>query len=215
MTFQEFLDVAFSPVNTVLSVLLAMTVIYWLFTILTGLDIDIGIDSDLDADLDAPDGHIHLSDDPSMWLQFLKFLNLDIVPMAYFLTISLLISWLISFYLNFHLPLPTWLGVVILIPVLISSVLVTRIILKPLTPFFREINHKGEKAYDFLGRQGRLKSGIQGDKIGMMELFIGNDPMTLMVKSKGGKLLEHGAYVMIVDEEPQKRIYYVERIIQI
>ncbi|WP_294205373.1 hypothetical protein [uncultured Chryseobacterium sp.] len=215
MTFQEFLDVAFSPVNTVLSVLLAMTVIYWLFTILTGLDIDIGIDSDLDADLDAPDGHVHLSDDPSMWLQFLKFLNLDIVPMAYFLTISLLISWLISFYLNFYLPLPTWLGVVILIPVLISSVLVTRIILKPLTPFFREINHKGEKAYDFLGRQGRLKSGIQGDKIGMMELFIGNDPMTLMVKSKGGKLLEHGAYVMIVDEEPHKRIYYVERIIQI
>ncbi len=215
MTFQEFLDVAFSPVNTVLSVLLAMTVIYWLFTILTGLDIDIGIDSDLDADLDAPDGHIHLSDDPSMWLQFLKFLNLDIVPMAYFLTISLLISWLISFYLNFYLPLPTWLGVVILIPILISSVLVTRIILKPLTPFFREINHKGEKAYDFLGRQGRLKSGIQGDKIGMMELFIGNDPMTLMVKSKGGKLLEHGVYVMIVDEEPHKRIYYVERIIQI
>lgn len=215
MTFQEFLDVAFSPVNTVLSVLLAMTVIYWLFTILTGLDIDIGIDSDLDADLDAPDGHVHLSDDPSMWLQFLKFLNLDIVPMAYFLTISLLISWLISFYLNFYLSLPTWLGVVILIPVLISSVLVTRIILKPLTPFFREINHEGEKAYDFLGRQGRLKSGIQGDKIGMMELFIGNDPMTLMVKSKGGKLLEHGAYVMIVDEEPHKRIYYVERIIQI
>lgn len=215
MTFQEFLDVAFSPVNTVLSVLLAMTVIYWLFTILTGLDIDIGIDSDLDADLDAPDGHIHLSDDPSMWLQFLKFLNLDIVPMAYFLTISLLISWLISFYLNFYLSLPTWLGVVILIPILISSVLVTRIILKPLTPFFREINHKGEKAYDFLGRQGRLKSGIQGDKIGMMELFIGNDPMTLMVKSKGGKLLEHGAYVMIVNEDPQKRIYYVERIIQI
>ncbi|WP_294276391.1 hypothetical protein [uncultured Chryseobacterium sp.] len=198
-----------------MSVLLAMTVIYWLFTILTGLDIDIGIDSDLDADLDAPDGHIHLSDDPSMWLQFLKFLNLDIVPMAYFLTISLLISWLISFYLNFYLPLPTWLGVVILIPILISSVLVTRIILKPLTPFFREINHKGEKAYDFLGRQGRLKSGIQGDKIGMMELFIGNDPMTLMVKSKGGKLLEHGVYVMIVDEEPHKRIYYVERIIQI
>lgn len=215
MTFQEFLDVAFSPVNTVLSVLLAMTVIYWLFTILTGLDIDIGIDSDLDADLDAPDGHVHLSDDPSMWLQFLKFLNLDIVPMAYFLTISLLISWLISFYLNFYLSLPTWLGVVILIPILISSVLVTRIILKPLTPFFREINHEGEKAYDFLGRQGRLKSGIQGDKIGMMELFIGNDPMTLMVKSKGGKLLEHGAYVMIVDEEPHKRIYYVERIIQI
>ncbi|WP_435524077.1 hypothetical protein [Chryseobacterium indoltheticum] len=100
MTDQEFLTIAFSPVNTVLSVLLILSVIYWLFTIITGLDIDIGIDADFDTDVNSPDGHVHVPDDASGWLQFLKFLNLDIVPMTYFLTLSLLLTWLGSFYIE-------------------------------------------------------------------------------------------------------------------
>ncbi|PKF75172.1 hypothetical protein [Chryseobacterium sp. PMSZPI] len=215
MTFQEFLNVAFSPVNTVLSVLLALSVLYWVFTILTGLDIDVGIHSDLDGDVEGPDGHFHAPDhDLSAWMHFLKFLNLDIVPITYFLTLSLLITWLGSFYLNYFIPLPTWLGVLALFPLLIIGMLLTKIILKPLNPFFREINHKGEVSYEFLGREGRLKSSIQDDKIGMMEVFIGSDPMTLMVKSKGGVKLEHGTQVMIIDEEPEKRIYYVQQSIK-
>ncbi|AZA81319.1 hypothetical protein C1637_01715 [Chryseobacterium lactis] len=214
MTFQEFLNVAFSPVNTILSVLLGLSVIYWLFTIITGLDIDVGIHSDLDVggDIHAPDGHIHAPDhNPSGWMHFLKFLNLDIVPVTYFLTLSLLITWLASFYLNYFIPMPVWLGVLVILPLMIAGMLLTKIILKPLNPFFREINHKGEVAHDFLGREGRLKSNIQDGKIGMMEVFIGSDPMTLMVKSKDGTRLEHGTKVMIVDEEPDKRIYYVQK----
>ncbi|WP_300691855.1 hypothetical protein [Chryseobacterium sp.] len=214
MTFQEFLNVAFSPVNTILSVLLGLSVVYWLFTILTGLDIDIGIHSDVDVetDIDVPDSHFHAPDhDPTAWMHFLKFLNLDIVPVTYFLTLSLLITWLGSFYLNYFLPLPVWAGVLALFPLMIIGMLITKVILKPLNPFFREINHKGEVSYAFLGREGRLKSSIQGDKIGMMEVFIGSDPMTLMVRSKDGTRLEHGTRVMIVDEEPEKRIYYVQQ----
>lgn len=214
MTFQEFLNVAFSPVNTVLSVLLGLSVIYWLFTILTGLDIDVGIQSDLDAggDVHAPDGHFHAPEhDPSAWMHFLKFLNLDIVPVTYFLTLSLLVTWLGSFYLNYFFPLPVWAGILAIFPLMIGGMLLTKIVLKPLNPFFKEINHKGEASYAFLGREGRLKSNIQDDKIGMMEVFIGSDPMTLMVRSKDGSRLEHGTHVMIVDEEPDKRIYYVQR----
>lgn len=216
MTFQEFLNIAFSPVNTVLTVLLGLSVIYWLFTIITGLDIDIGIhshmDIDADADVDVPDGHFHPSDhDPSAWMHFLKFLNLDIVPVTYFLTLSLLVTWLGSFYLNYFFTLPTWAGIIAIFPLLIGGMLITKVVLEPLNPFFKEINHKGESPYAFLGREGRLKSSIQDDKIGMMEVFIGSDPMTLMVRSKDGSRLEHGTHVMIVDEEPDKRIYYVQR----
>ncbi|WP_250252596.1 YqiJ family protein [Chryseobacterium sp. Marseille-Q3244] len=216
MTFQEFLNIAFSPVNTVLSVLLGLSVVYWLFTIITGLDIDVGLHSDLDVDAGAdahvPDGHFHAHNhDPSTWMHFLKFLNLDIVPITYFMTLSLLMTWLGSFYLNYFIPLPTWLGILILFPLLIGGMLLTKIILKPLNPFFKEINHKGEASYAFLGREGRLKSSIQDDKIGMMEVFIGSDPMALMVRSQDGTKLEHGTRVMIVDEDLDKRIYYVQK----
>ncbi|WP_209388860.1 hypothetical protein [Chryseobacterium sp. RR2-3-20] len=212
MTFQEFLHIAFTPVNTVLSVLLILAVIYWIFTIITGLDIDIGIDADFDAD--APDGHVHVPDDPSSWIQFLKFLNLDIVPVTYFLTISLLFTWLTSFYIEVFISPAFWLAAVLVIPSLIISILITKIILKPLNPFFKEINHKGEKAHDFLGREGRMKSTIHGTKTGILEVFIGSDPMTLMVKSKNGKRIEHGTKVIIVDEGPQKKFYYVATEIQ-
>lgn len=205
MTYHEFLTTAFSPVNTVLSVLLILSVIYWLFTIITGLDIDVGID----ADIDSPDGHIHVPDDTSGWLQFLKFLNLDIVPIAYFLTLSLLLTWLGSFYIEAFLSLGLWVSVLLVIPIFLVSMLLTKLILKPLNPFFREINHKGEVSHDFLGRQGRMKSTIHGAKTGMLEVFIGNDPMILMVRSKDGEVINHGTVVYIVDEDREKRIYYV------
>ncbi|WEK69545.1 MAG: hypothetical protein P0Y62_17205 [Candidatus Chryseobacterium colombiense] len=211
MNFQEFLNVAFSPVNTVLSVLLILSALYWVFTIVTGLDIDVGIDADIDTDFDAPDGHVHIPEDPSAWVQFLKFLNLDIVPMTYFLTLTLLFTWLGSVYLTMFLPMPTWLGIVIILPLLIGSILLTKIMLKPLNPFFKEINHKGERPHDFLGREGRMKSSINGTKTGILEVFIGSDPMTLMVKSKNGEMIEHGDRVVIVDEDPDKRIYYVAK----
>lgn len=209
MIDQEFLTTAFSPVNTVLTVLLILSVIYWLFTIITGLDIDIGLDADFDVDVSSPDGHVHVPDDASGWLQFLKFLNLDIVPITYFLTFSLLLTWLGSFYLESFFSFEIWISALLVVPIFFMSMLLTKLILKPLNPFFREINHKGETSHDFLGRQGRMKSTIHGVKTGMLEVFVGKDPMILMVRSKDGEVINHGTIVYIVDEDREKRIYYV------
>ena len=209
MIDQEFLNIAFSPVNTVLTVLLILSVIYWLFTIITGLDIDIGLDADFDVDINSPDGHVHVPDDASGWLQFLKFLNLDIVPITYFLTLSLLLTWLGSFYLESFFSFEIWISALLVVPVFFISMLLTKLILKPLNPFFKEINHKGETSHDFLGRQGRMKSTIHGVKTGMLEVFVGKDPMILMVRSKDGEVINHGTTVYIVDEDREKRIYYV------
>lgn len=209
MTFQEFLHISFSPVNTVLSVLLILAVVYWLFTIITGFDIDVGIDADFDTDVNAPDGQIHVTDSSSDFIQFLKFLNLDIVPISYFLTITLFFTWLSSFYVEVYFSPELWIAVIMVFPLFLLGILFTKLLLKPLNPFFREINHKGEKPHDFLGREGRMKSTIHGDKTGILEVFIGSDPMTLMVKSKDGGKIDHGTKVIIVDEDPQRKFYYV------
>lgn len=209
MSFQEFLHTAFSPVNSVLSVLLILSLVYWLFTIMTGLDIDVGIDADLDTDIETPDGHVHVPEDASAWIQFLKFLNLDIIPITYFLTISLFLTWLGSIYLQAYTSLEVWLSALMVIPLFFVSIFLTKLLLKPLNSFFREINHKGEKSHFFLGREGRMKSTIYGNKTGILEVFIGSDPMTLMVKSKDGERIEHGTTVIVVDEDPQKKFYYV------
>jgi hypothetical protein len=54
-----------------------------------------------------------------------------------------------------------------------------------------------------------MKSTIHGTKTGMLEVFVEKDPMILMVRSKDGEVIKHGTIVYIVDEDREKRIYYV------
>ena len=112
MTFSELYEVAFNPANTVLTILLILSVVYWLFTMLSGVgdfDFDLDIDTDGEIDINNPDGTIEVPQDPSMFVQFLKFLNLDIIPITFFLTLVLLFTWLIKVNISYFIPLPYWL----------------------------------------------------------------------------------------------------------
>jgi len=59
-----------------------------------------------------------------------------------------------------------------------------------------------------------MKSTIYGDKMGILEVFIGSDPMTIMVKSKDGEKIEYGAKVFVVDDDPSRKYYYVAKEIK-
>ncbi|MDP2160566.1 MAG: hypothetical protein Q8K02_08805, partial [Flavobacterium sp.] len=109
MNLNELLEVSFNPANTTLSILLILSVVYWIFTMITGVgDYDIDFDSVTDADFDAPDATVEVPQDPSSFIQFLKFLNLDIIPITFFLTLVLLFTWLINVNISYFIPLPYW-----------------------------------------------------------------------------------------------------------
>lgn len=152
MSFEELLEISFNPANTILSVLLILSVLYWILTIFTGIgEYDIDLDTDIDADtnLDNPDGLIEVNQDPSSFIQFLKFLNLDIIPITFFSTLALLFTWLINVNLNYYLPLPNWFFFITILPALIVSIFITKYVCLPLKPIFKEINHKGENGLRF------------------------------------------------------------------
>lgn len=210
MNLDELIEVSFNPANSILSILLILSVLYWIFTILSGIG-EFDIDFDVDTDVDTPDGMIEVPQDPSSFIQFLKFLNLDIIPITFFLTLVLLFTWLINVNISYFIPLPFWMYFVTIIPAFIVSLFLTKYISMPLKPVFKEINHKGEIAYDYLGRVGKLKSTIENDKLGMLEIIINKDPIKLLVKSKDGSLLKEGENACIVDENPDKKFYFVEK----
>ncbi|VXB31991.1 conserved membrane hypothetical protein [Flavobacterium sp. 9AF] len=218
MSFKELIEISFNPANSILSILLILSVLYWIFTILSGvgdfdldLDTDFSSDIDIDADIDTPDAMVEVPQDPSSFIQFLKFLNLDIIPITFFLTLVLLFTWLINVNISYLIPLPYWMYFITILPAFIISLFVTKYISMPLKPIFKEINHKGEEAYDYLGRIGKLKSTIENDKLGMLEIIINKDPIKLLAKSKDGSLLKEGEKVCIVDENPDKKFYFVEK----
>ncbi|NHN25722.1 hypothetical protein FIA58_008525 [Flavobacterium jejuense] len=216
MSFDELIDFSFNPANSILSILLIISVLYWVFTILSGVgEFDVDFDTDIDTELDTPDGMVEVPNDPSSFIQFLKFLNLDIIPITFFLTLVLLFTWLINVNISYLIPLPYWVYFITILPAFIVSLFITKYISMPLKPIFKEINHKGEIAYDYLGRIGKLKSTIENDKLGMLELFINKDPIKLLVKSKDGSLLKEGEKVCIVHENPDKKFYFVEKSYEI
>ena len=65
------------------------------------------------------------------------------------------------------------------------------------------------------GHLKQLKSTIENDKLGMLELVINKDPIKLLVKSKDGSLLKIGEKACIVNENPDKKFYIVEKSYEI
>lgn len=214
MNINELIEVSFNPANTVLSILLVLSVLYWILTMITGVG-DFDIDFDTDGDFDTPDGMVEVPSDPSSFIQFLKFLNLDIIPITFLLTLVLLFTWLININISYYIPLPFWMYFITIFPAIFIGVFVTKYICLPLKPFFKEINHKGEIPYDYLGRIGILKSTIEKDKLGMLEIIINKDPIKLMVKSNDGSSLKEGEKACIVNESSDKKFYLVEKSYEI
>ncbi|MBF4985039.1 hypothetical protein FNJ87_12065, partial [Nonlabens mediterrranea] len=50
---ENYFNILFSEVNITLTVLLIILILYWLATMITGIDFDLDVDVDIDIDIDA------------------------------------------------------------------------------------------------------------------------------------------------------------------
>lgn len=230
--------------NAVMTVIVGILALYWLFAFFSGAgmeDMDIGLDLDADVDIDAdidadadidsdtdigskgyidtadPDKEIHIDKEPGFFVKILGFLNLGKVPFMLILSTFLVIMWLGSLTTTAVLDATSWglWSLVILIPISIAALFLTKMVTNPMVKIFRELGYRGEEAIDFLGRDGKMISTIKGEKIGTAEFIIDKNPIRLNVKSIDGEELRYGEYVIIADESEDKKIYYVSKEISI
>jgi len=205
MTFEQLYQISLRPANLVLPILLGLSVLYWIFTIMSGVS---GL-WDLDVDIDVDSADVDMSGDPSSVLQFLKYLNLDIIPITFFLTLTLLFTWAINVNLQYFLGLTGWVTFATIIPAFIVSMHITRFITLPFKNFFKEFNYKGEEPHDFIGMTALLKTSVSDQKLGMIELVIDRNPIKLVVKSLNGHKISENNMVKIVEQSRDKKYYYV------
>lgn len=239
----DLLQTLFHPLpNAVMTILMIIIVVYWLFALIGGLgldDLDLGFDfdadvdagfhppidinSDADADVDAADsdadGDASSGDKKSgnFFVKFLSFMNVGKVPFMLVFSTLKLFMWigtlLTTSFVN--VTIWGWQSIFILIPIGFICVFLTRYATNPLVKLFKEIGYHGELAIEFLGRSGKMLSSIKGDKIGSAEFMIENNPMRLNVVSHDGEQLNYGDFVVISDESDDGRIYYVTKEISI
>ncbi|MDL2305264.1 DUF1449 family protein [Bacteroides sp. OttesenSCG-928-D19] len=215
--------------NAVMTVIMGVLVLYWLFALLSGAgmddldlglnfdvdtDADIDVDTDVDTDADADTD----ADEPGFFVKFFNFLNIGRVPFMLVLTTLKFFTWIGTLITTKFIEVTTWgaWSLLILLPLFFIAIFFTRWTTNPLVKLFKEIGYRGEEEIDFLGRTGKMLSTIQGDKIGCAEVVVEKNPIKLNVRSIDGSPIKYGEYVIIADEtDDQKVVYLVNKEISI
>lgn len=229
----EILHTLLHPLpNAVMTVIMGILTLYWLFVLISGtgvedldlgLDFDTGIDAsggnytdinvDGDADLSDTDMDVSGAKEPGLFMQFLEYINIGKVPFMLVITTLKFFMWIGSLITTSFLSVVSWgtWSLLILIPISIVSIFVTKFATTPMAKFFEEIGYRGEKEINFFGCAGKMLSNIEGKKIGTAEFIIDKNPIKLNVISFDGQELKYGDYIIIIEESEDKKIYYVSR----
>jgi hypothetical protein len=212
--------------NAVMTVIMGILAVYWLFTFILGVGLD-DLDLGIDFDVDVPDIESDISDDveadaeheaapeksPGFFIRFLQFLNVGRVPFMLVLTTLKFIMWIGTLITTSILNVAAWglTSLFILIPIMVVSLFFTKFATNPMVKFFKEIGYKGEEEIDFLGRSGKMLSTIKGDKLGSAEFVVDENPIKLIVKSQDGTAIKYNDFVVIMDESEDKKYYLVTK----
>jgi membrane protein implicated in regulation of membrane protease activity len=221
---KELFELSFAPVNAFLSIMCIVMLLYWLLVIFAGLDPDffsIEFDGAPEADADLSTIEMDPAGDRSgdtdadgegFFNDILRFFHFDELPLMFILTLVFFTMWFFSINITHYLGISSPLiGVLLYIPYFIVSLFVVKIFSKPLIYLYRQLNHKGEEAIDFLGRRCMVVSRVEKDKMGTVELLVKGDPIKIYAKSNTNEVLMAGTEAVIVNESKDKKYYLIEK----
>lgn len=210
---KELIEISFSPVNAFFSIMCIILVLYWVLVIIAGIDPDLfSVDFD-SADLDTGfEGDGEADTDAGGVMKILEYFNFDELPLMFIITIVFFSMWLIGVNVTYYLGVEsTLLGFVLLIPNFILSLFVVKLFSKPISYFYKQVNHKGEPEIDFLGRRCTVITSVGPHKTGQLQLTVNGDPIKLYARSNTDEVIAAGQQAVIVGESEDKKYYLLEK----
>lgn len=232
----EFFDTAFSSINLPLTVLLIILIIYWLVTMISGIDLDLDfdvevdtdVDFDIDSDASIEGGNLDIEDvsnteitkddvvgnrqQPLKWWQvFLIYFNFVGLPFMFTFTSFIFIWWIIMMLATtLTFSSENVIGFILFFAAIIPALFLTKIFTTPFKSFFKKLNKDGDEPVDFLGRKGICLSTVSGDKMGRAEVVVEGNPMNIYIKSLNGETINYQQSILIIKESADKNFFYVE-----
>ena len=232
----QLYHVIFSPVNIVLTILMILLILYWIFTMISGIDfeydvdIDVDVDADVDIDVDSgiEGGNLDFDDFANTevnhediirdrrkklkwWQIVLIYFNFVGLPFMFTFTCWIFCWWLcttISTSLTYSYN--NSFGWILFLLGIIPSLILTKIITTPFKSFFKNLNKDGDAPVDLLGRKATLLSTISGNKMGSAEVVANENPMSIYVKSLNGEKISYREPILIIKQSADKNYYYVK-----
>jgi hypothetical protein len=217
---QALLEQALLPVNIAFTVLLVFVALYWL-TVLIGIidissfDVDLDFEADIDAEVDVDADTDIDGESGGSWLgHTLQFFNFGRVPFMIVLSFLVLSMWAISILINYYWGYGSWTtALILLLPNLATSLLLTKMITSPLVPVFKHFDGS-ETAVDYIGQECTLTLPVSSTSMGQAEVMINDTPLRINVKLAAGDQLNKGAKALIVNEDSEGRYYMVRELVE-
>lgn len=201
----NFLQTALSFPTILYTGLLAIVTLYWLFSIIGFLDIDM-----LDGDADLAD----VDSNPSLFSNFLIKFKLDGVPVTLSLSFIILFSWLICFLIsNYGIQQITeeWIRVIIGFWAIVLAPFITApivaIIIAPLKPLFKKQEEQSSK--DVIGKIAKVRSSKVTATFGEAELHDGGAGLILKVRAEEPNNIQRGNQVRLQKYNAANNTYQV------
>jgi hypothetical protein len=216
----QFLEACFAWPIVPATILLMAVCTYWLFVILGALHLDFGdlhldMDADVHADVDM-DGHVdvpgHGGGILGIGLVSLRFLNLGSVPLMMWMSVFALAWWFLAMWLEGPTPEPSWsfLAVMLARDIGLAAV-ATKILTQPLRGRF-DIKEP-HPAHELIGKTCVITTSTANEKFGRGRFETEAAPLYLNVRAQEGEILK-GDSALIVDFDPEQRIYFVKSTIR-
>lgn len=209
----EVLRASFALHNLPFTVLLLIMVGYWLLVCVGFLDsesADAGLDLHGPADVHGPvDVHMDMGALHSL----AKFMHAGEAPLMAILSVLVLCAWAFSVLANHYLNPGggLLLAGVLLIPNLVVSLLLTRILTKPLRSVFKALNKDYDEAIVTIGQVCAVTTSEATPKYGQATLETKGASLTLQVRTSEGHELKRGDRALIIGEDKEKQVFRVVR----
>ncbi len=227
-------EIIFSSVNITLTILVILLVVYWIFTMASGIDFDLDVDVDIDVDVDADidsgieGGNVDFHDvanteinkedvvgkrkKPLKWWQILLiYFNFVGLPFMFTFTCWVFIWWIcttISTTLTHSIN--NDFGFILMLVGILPSLILTKIFTTPFKSFFKNLNQDGDTPTEIIGRKGTCLSNISENKLGSAEVFADGNTLSINVKALKGEIIKFRSPILVIKQSDDKSFYYVQ-----
>lgn len=224
----QLISISLAFPTVIFSILVLVSLIYWLFVILGALDIDLIGDADVDVGgdiggdvggdvggdiggdgADAGDGDVGHHGSAGV----LSALGLRKVPMTISISLISLFSWIICFVIMLLIgdfdALPRWLiNVAVFAGSLVLSLPFAAICAKPIAPFF--VVYESKKRKDYVGNVCTVTTGEVSSKFGQGRIEEGGYVLDVPVRCDTGHEFSRHDKALIIDYETERDVYLIE-----
>ena len=212
----DLFQAAILPHQLLLSLLLALVVLYWLLVLLGALDFESDLPDDFGGDADAHGGestHGHGVNTGGAWLAVGRFLGFSQVPLVVWLSFMVLFLWFGSLALNewYNPPADFGRAALLLLPNLVGSLLMTKLVTFPVGKLFKAMSDADSEAEEVIGRTGVVSSTEADASYGQLEISTSSVPLLINVRTQPGAApLKRGDSATVVSAGPDHLFYFIE-----